>query len=143
MSAGRRALLLLAIALTALPAFSQDRLSESDARAVRAVIEAQLDAFRNDDAERAFSYASDSIREAFQTPANFMEMVRRSYPVVYRPSRVAFEPALRLEGTVVQPVRFTDGEGHSWIAVYPMEHQADGAWRINGCQLGRLQGQET
>ncbi len=47
-----------------------------DAAAVRKVIEAQLDAFRKDDAPRAFSYATAGIRMTFGTAENFMEMVR-------------------------------------------------------------------
>ena len=46
--------------------------SAADARAVRQVIEAQLDAFKRDDAPRAFSYAAPGIREAFGTPEKFM-----------------------------------------------------------------------
>ena len=143
MTARALSLVALLLALAPFPARAQDPIPEADARAVRAVIEAQLDAFRKDDAERAFSYATASIREAFGTPGNFMAMVRRAYPVVYRPSRVAFEHAVKLEDLVVQPVRFTDSEGHTWLAVYPMERQPDGGWRINGCQLGRLEGTET
>jgi hypothetical protein len=115
--------------------------SPADARAVRAVIEAQLDAFQHDDGERAFSYAAPGIRETFRTAENFMEMVRTQYAVVYRPSRVQFEDALIVQGEVVQPVRFTDALGQLWLAIYPMERAADGVWSINGCYLDRLRGQ--
>lgn len=128
---------------TALSAASRDELPEADARAVRAVVEAQLDAFRHDDAARAFSYASDGIRETFGSPENFLAMVRASYPVVYRPRSVAFQPAVLYQGLVVQPVRMIDAEGQGWLAVYPMHQQPDGSWRIDGCRLGRLKGQET
>ena len=37
------------------------KLAELDDRAVRRVVEAQLDAFAAEDAERAFSYASKSV----------------------------------------------------------------------------------
>jgi hypothetical protein len=135
-------LLALALALGG-PAFSQEKLPESDAGAIRAVIEAQLDAFRQDDAARAFSYASEGIRQAFGTAENFMAMVRRSYPAVYRQRSVEFRDAMRIQGIAVQAVRITDAEGRGWLAVYPMEKQPDGSWRIDGCQLGRLSGQET
>lgn len=136
-----RALFLLAFAASS--AFAQEKLSESDSRAVRAVIEAQLDAFRKDDAPRAFSYASEGIRENFGTPERFLAMVRSAYPVVYRPRSIDFQPALILQGVVVQPVRMTDAEGRGWLAVYPMQKQPDGSWRVDGCQLGKLSGQET
>ena len=114
-----------------------------DARAVREVIEAQIDAFRSDDAERAFSYAAPEIRQMFGTPERFMETVRSTYAVVYRPHSVTFKEAVRVGTDIAQPVRMTDTDGHAWLVVYPMERQPDGTWRINGCQLGRLPGQET
>ena len=124
-------------------AAAAEELVPADARAVRAIIEAQLDAFRKDDAARAFSYAAEGIRDSFGTPEVFMDMVRRAYPVVYRPGSVQFDPPLMVEGEVVQPVRMTDAEGRAWLALYPMQRQADGVWRINGCRLGRLAGRET
>jgi hypothetical protein len=114
-----------------------------DANAVRKVIEAQLDAFRRDDAERAFSYAAPGIREMFGTPEKFMEMVRTSYAVVYRPHSVVFKEPVRVGPDLVQPMRMTDGEGRPWLVLYQMERAADGTWRTNGCQLARLAGQET
>src|ERR1041384_5187484 len=86
----------------------------ADARAVRAVIEAQLEAFRRDDAPRAFSYAAPGIRESFGTPEKFMAMVREQYAVVYRPRSVSFEEPLMAGEDLVQPVRMTDGSGHAW-----------------------------
>ena len=111
-----------------------------DALAIRSVINEQLDAFTHDDAPRAFSLATSSIRAQFGTPEAFINMVRSSYPVVYRPRTVQFDPPFLVGGEVVQPVRMTDAEGRSWVAQYPMQRQADGAWRINGCQLVRLSG---
>jgi hypothetical protein len=51
-------------------------LSGPDAAAVRETIEAQLDAFQRDDAQRAFSLAAPGIRAQFGTAENFMQMVR-------------------------------------------------------------------
>ena len=139
----RRLLCAFLFAAAPLLAFAQTPVSAADARAVREVIEAQLDAFRRDDAPRAFSYAAAGIREQFRTPENFMEMVRTSYAVVYRPKTVRFEPPEVIDDEVIQPVRLTDADGRAWIAVYPMQREPDGTWRINGCQLARLPGQET
>ena len=102
---------------------------------MREVIEAQLDAFKRDDAPRAFSYAAPGIQQTFGTAENFMEMVRTQYPAVYRPRSVDFEAPTVAEGQVVQLVRFTDAEGRAWLAIYPMLRDADGTWRINGCYL--------
>jgi len=143
----RRALLsflLLAPLLAMRPLVaSAQAVSREDAAAVRKVIEAQIDAFRKDDAARAFSYATNNIRLTFVTAENFMEMVRTQYAVVYRPRSVAFDAPVPIDDDeLVQPVRLTDAEGRNWVALYPMQRGSDGVWRTNGCQLRRL-GQET
>jgi Domain of unknown function (DUF4864) len=111
-------------------------LAEPDARAVRQVIEAQLDAFAADDAERAFSYASPAIRAQFGDANTFIGMVRGGYPMVLRPTAVSFFQARTVDGadmTVSQPVHLRDREGRLWLAAYVLEQQAGGGWRINVC----------
>ncbi len=142
MAALLRALFALVFALGSPLAVAQATLAPADAKAVREVIEAQLDAFRKDDAARAFSLATPGIRETFGTADNFMEMVRKSYAVVYRPASVEFETLLLIEEQIIQPVRMTDAQGRAWIALYPMQRQPDGTWRTNGCQLARVPGQQ-
>ncbi len=117
--------------------------SPRDALAIRAVIADQLDAFTHDDAPRAFSLATEGIRAQFGTPEAFINMVRSAYPVVYRRKAVRFETPAVIEGEIIQPVRMTDAEGRTWLALYPMQREADGGWRINGCQLATLPGLET
>lgn len=138
-----RSLYALLLAAAPLSGAAQSAVAPEDARAVRAVIEAQIDAFRKDDAARAFSLATPGIREKFGSPGNFMDMVRSAYAVVYRPMSVAFEAPVAIDGEIVQPVRMTDAEGRAWIAVYPMQRQPDGRWLTNGCQLGRLGGMQV
>jgi hypothetical protein len=133
----------LLLALAPFLAWAQPYLSGPDAAAVREVIEAQLDAFKRDDAQRAFSYAAPGIRQMFGTAENFVQMVRTSYPVVYRPRTVQFERFEVVDDEVFQPVRLTDAQGQAWLALYAMERQPDGTWRINGCQLARLGERET
>jgi DNA-binding transcriptional LysR family regulator len=136
---------LAALLLVFAPHFApaQEAVPPEDARAVRAVIEEQLEAFRRDDAARAFSLATPGIRATFGDAETFMDMVRRSYAVVYRPSSVAFDAPLVIGGELVQPVRLTDSEGRAWLAIYPMQRQPDGSWRTNGCQLTRFAGTQT
>ena len=131
--------LLAALALLAPLAATAQVVSREDAAAVRKVIEAQIDAFRKDDAPRAFSYATPGIRMTFGTAENFMAMVRSQYAAVYRPRTVAFDAPIAItDDELMQPVRLTDAQGVAWRALYPMERGADGVWRTNGCQLRRL-----
>lgn len=137
-----RALFLLMVIFAPVNAVSQPALAAAEARAVREVIEAQIEAFRKDDAAKAFSLATPGIRELFGSPERFIEMVRASYAVVYRPASVAFDAPVLIKGNVFQPVRMTDSQGRAWLALYPMQRQPDGHWRTNGCQLARLPGQQ-
>ncbi len=113
---------------------------EADLAAGRAVIERQLDAFKRDDAAGAYALASPSIQGMFGTDSAFMEMVQRSYRPVYKPRRFAFGPAR--DGTVgfEQALEIQDGEGVDWDAVYSLERQPDGSWRISGCRLVKRPG---
>ena len=127
------------LGLLAPAAASAAALPEPDARAVRQVVEAQLGAFAADDAERAFSYASASIRAQFGDAASFMSMVRGVYPMVVRPATVLFFQAQADDGAdgaetnVRQTVQLRDREGRFWRATYLLERQAGVGWRISAC----------
>ncbi|MBC7481895.1 MAG: DUF4864 domain-containing protein [Rhizobacter sp.] len=114
--------------------------SERDARSVRTVIQAQLAAFAADDARRAFSFATPKVREVFGSADKFIEVVREAYPVVYRHETVAFLKPELADGTLLQGVHLTDGQGVLWLALYSMERQRDRSWRISACQLLPAQG---
>lgn len=114
-----------------------------DAKAVHAVVAAQLAAFAADDAPRAFSYAAPAIREMFGTADRFLAMVRASYPVVYRPSTLIFLTPQWVQGQLVQGVHLTDAGGALWLAVYRLDRQPDHTWRISDCDVQRTAGKLT
>jgi hypothetical protein len=99
------------------------------------VIASQIRAFRRDDATAAFSYATPQLQQYFATPGNFMEMVRRGYQPVYRPRRYAFEAPRIKGGEIIQPVDVIGPDGRPATALYTMEHEPDGRWRIAACRL--------
>jgi hypothetical protein len=127
------ALLALILGLAA-PAAAQD-LSAADRSAIRDVIQSQVEAFRRDDGEGAFGYASPTIRGMFGTPEVFMDMVRQGYQPVYRPKVFEFREIVTLHGQVTQKVHVIGPDGRPVTAYYPMTQLPDGSWRINGCYL--------
>lgn len=131
----RAAVLLWVLGVGMLAATARAEVSAESAQAVQTTVRAQLAAFAADDAERAFAFATLTIRTMFQTPENFMAMVRQAYPVVYRPAKVLFLSPRALDAAVVQPVQLQDAAGQSWLAMYTLERQVDGRWLINGCVL--------
>jgi Domain of unknown function (DUF4864) len=111
------------------------RLGAGDWRAIQAVIGKQLDAFRLNDGNAAFSLASPGVRQVFESADNFMEMVRTEYGAVCRPRAYRFLKPAILDGEPVQPVELIALDGALSIAVFSMEHQPNRSWRISGCHL--------
>ena len=139
----RRSVTWAALAAMAMPLQAADDVSPADARAVRALIEAQLAAFASDDANKAYSLAAPAIQTMFVSADRFLAMVRESYPVVYRPASVAFLQPERVDGKLVQRVQMSDAAGVPWMVVYQLERQPDRSWRIAGCVAARGQGRST
>lgn len=108
---------------------------DTDRTAIRSVIEYQLRSFQKDDAVAAFSFASPSIQAQFGDANTFVQMVKGSYPAVYRPRSVLFEDVTEVEGQPTQKVVLMDAQGELIRALYLMEKQPDGNWRIHGCIL--------
>jgi hypothetical protein len=127
--------ILVSFALAASAA--EPRVTDADARAIHAVVQAQLDAFARNDGVKAFSYASPGIRAQFGIPEVFMAMVREGYAVMLQPASVRFQPPLIEAGQTIQLVRLTDDSGRVWLARYVMEKQKGGAWRVGGCSLAQ------
>ena len=106
-----------------------------DVQSIRGVIEQQIDAFKRDDATGAYSFASPRIQQIFPSAEIFMQMVRQGYQPVYRPRSYAFDELTQIEGKLVQPVRVVGPDGVPVTALYIMERQSDGSWKIGGCVL--------
>lgn len=114
-----------------------------DRGAIEQVIRDQMAAFRADDAAAAFAFASPSIQAMFGTPERFLAMVRRGYAPVYRPRSVEFRELAPRDGALVQRVLVVGPDGVPEVALYVMEQQPDGRWRIAGCFLTKAEERMT
>jgi hypothetical protein len=112
--------------------------SDEDRAASRVIIERQIEAFRKDDGATAFGFASPALQGIFRDPDNFMAMVRNGYQPVYRPRNFAFGSITDTESGLTATLSIEDAEGHAWTAIYTLEKQPDGSWRISGCRLERV-----
>ncbi len=131
--------MLLAVCATAHAA----GLPQADGAEIARVITAQIDAFRHDDATAAFALASPGIRQKFGDSAHFLDAVRQAYPQVYRPRSFHFQDLTAEDGAVTQKVEVVGPDGALVTAVYDLEHESDGTWRISGCSLLKSALQET
>ena len=106
-----------------------------DVAAAQSVSRAQEQAFGRDDAASAYSYAAPAIKEIFPAPDIFMSMVEKTYAPVYRHKSFEFGDS-RTEGSwVAQRVHIIDANGEAWVALYTLEQQGDGSYKITGCTL--------
>lgn len=128
---------LLFFAPMAIAEVTPSDVGEADGKEIRRVIEAQLSAFQRDDATAAFAQASPTVQAIFQTPDRFMRMVRIGYQPVYRPRLVEFRDIIEYDGRPTQRVFLIGPDGAPVMALYPMERQTDGTWKIGGCTLVR------
>jgi hypothetical protein len=101
---------------------------------VQGVISAQIKAFRADDFERAFTYASPTIRGIFGSSERFGLMVRQSFPMVWRPGSVKFLEFRQNVGGADQLVLIRDAAGVFHTLKYEMIEAPEG-WKINGVQF--------
>ena len=133
----RLIILLIALFMAQQPATAQT-LSDGDKSTFQSIITGQIEAFRADDGERAYSYAAPMIRKIFPNPETFMAMVRQGYAQVYRPQSYQFGAAgFSASGRPTQRVTIVGPDGISYEAIYTMEQQPDGSWQINGCAIVR------
>jgi len=135
----RLTLALLAVSFFVVPLANVPAAQAQQGEAIRSVIEGQLDAFRRDAGTEAFSYASPTIQRKFRTAEIFMGMVRSGYPQVYRPQAVEFRALEPLDdGRLVQEVFVVGPDGTAALALYLMQRQPDGTWKIDGVRLTEL-----
>lgn len=109
--------------------------SSRDAKEIRRVIETQLDAFRRDDAKTAFQQAAPSIQRRYATPEFFLSIVKRHYTPVYRAKTATFGRLAMWRGSLTQEVAILGQDGQRYTALYPMQKQPNGRWRIAGCMI--------
>jgi Domain of unknown function (DUF4864) len=115
-----------------------------DAADIKNVIESQLNAFAADDGKGAYAHAAPIVQGIFPTVDGFMAMVKQGYKPVYRNTGRSFgemfkdglnRPAMR--------VVLTGQDGKRYEAIYAMEQQPDGSWKIAGCVIIAIPSQEV
>lgn len=110
-------------------------LSTREWMAIRRTIDDQRKALKSGDAKKAFSFASRGIREQFETPEQFMAMVCNGYGALLAARYTEFLEGAVIDGAVIQPLRLVAPDNSVLVALYTMEKQKDGRWRISGCVL--------
>ena len=121
----------LGLALLLLPLCAAWAQAEkSSAKAAAEPVVKQLEAFRRDDYDTAYTFASEEIRTQFSRQS-FEVMVRRGYPEIARSTFAAvMKTELAPDGSAYVTIKIRGANGQTVEALYELVWQ--GAWKING-----------
>ena len=109
---------------------------EAEIRSAQQTIDSQLRAFQAGDDETAYSYAAPNIKKLFPTVQSFMGMVASGYQPVHRPTNYSFGKVEEMSPTsIIQQVLIVGPDGKDYEAIYTLELQPDGLYRITGVSL--------
>ncbi len=109
--------------------------------AIQSVITRQLDAFDHDNAKTAEDFAAPSIRDRFPEPAQFLDMVKTHYGQLIHSKSTTFGDVEPSPHGPLQKMTVVAADGTVWTAIYALE-QTNGEWKISGCGLEKLEGQQ-
>ncbi len=101
---------------------------------IQNIISEQILAFRQNNAEEAYSFASNFIKSKFPSPSIFMSMVKGSYPMIWNPQKFKFIEQRRHASNIIQRVVFTDEDDNLFFFDYLML-QSEETWVIHGVYL--------
>lgn len=109
---------------------------ETEVKSAQKSIDGQLRAFQQDNGALAYSFAAPNITRMYPTPEAFMGMVTNGYPPVRKPQSFSFGKSQETGPTsIVQQVMIVGSDGKDYEAVYMLELQPDGVYRIISCSL--------
>ena len=131
------AMLILLAGLT-LPfrgAAAADEVTQEDRAAIIAVVQLQLEAVADDNADAAFALATADTRNRLRNSNTFLQIIKQQFAPIYRHQRAIFSSPEVIDGRMVQVVRLTDSDSSVWLAIYQMQREPDGNWKIAGCRL--------
>ena len=143
------AIALAALALTAwvLPTFAappgHTALQPAEWTAIKEVIGGQLQAMKAGDGTKAMTFSVPGIRQQFGSPERFMRMVRDGYGALLTARDSTFLQGAVVDGMTLQPLQLVLPDSSVVVALYRMEKQKDGAWRIAGCVIAPSKVQST
>jgi hypothetical protein len=122
----------IAVAILLLVAAARSGAAQDDeAKAAERVVMRQLEAFRQNDYDTAYSFAASVIREAFDRAA-FERMVRTGYPEIARSAHaVVTKHETTLDDRRYITLRILGANGVRIVAIYEMVREG-AVWRISG-----------
>ena len=101
------------------------------------IITQQIEAFKIEDAEKAYSFAAPYIKLRFDNSDVFMKMVKENYEPVSNPKDFYFLKSKVLNGDIYHQVQIISQANKIYIATYTLT-LAGSDWKISGCALSLM-----
>ena len=99
--------------------------------AVRHTISSQIDAFKDNDVKKAYTFAAPNIQAQFPNPDIFGLMVRNGYPVIWKPKNYKFTTFKDFGNRCIQRVLFLSYDGSLETYDYILDKYGN-QWKIAG-----------
>ena len=132
-----------ALTAFAAPPEGQGKLQPAEWQSIQQVIGDQVQALKAGDGSKAISYSAPGIRQKFRTPERFLRMVRENYRALLDARYSTFLDGAVVDGITIQPLQLVLPDNSVVVALYRMEKQKDGVWRIAGCVIAPSTAQST
>ena len=127
-------IIILFISLLSTVVFADER------ELVRSTISSQIEAFKENNIEKAYTFAAPNIQAQFSNPEVFGLMVKNGYPIIWRPKSFKFTKFQGLGNKSIQRVLFQSYDGRLETYDYILE-KYDDLWKIAGVLTINLAGE--
>ena len=101
------------------------------------VIYQQLGAFKINDANKAYFFASPIIKKRFESPESFMDMIKKNYEPVSNAKDFFFLKSKFYNESIYHQVQIISQSNKSYIATYSLIF-TDEEWKISGCAISLM-----
>ena len=111
---------------------SKNKQEKKDKENIQLVITKQIKAFKSNNFELAYSFASNYIKKIFPSPKIFEQMIVKSYPMIKNPKNYDFISLRYHSGSLFQRVLFLNQNDEIFYFDYQMVKSKEDGWLING-----------
>ncbi|MDC1315759.1 DUF4864 domain-containing protein [Alphaproteobacteria bacterium] len=101
------------------------------------IITQQIEAFKIEDAEKAYFFAAPYIKIRFDNSDVFMKMVKENYEPVSNPKSFYFMNSKFLNGSIYHQLQIVSQSNKIYIATYSLTLSGS-EWKISGCSLSLM-----
>ena len=114
-----------------------DQANKEDFVITKKIISQQLEAFKVNDASKAYSFAAPFIKMRFEDPESFMSMVKDNYEPISNAKDFYFLKFKINNGNIYHQLQVISKSNQSYMATYSLIFIED-EWKISGCALSLM-----